>query len=226
MTLEEYLRTGKNFYETGYETDGCTLIGWFTHRYYPELTPACHSHDYARRNLIKVEDQGENDNLFKEALKELGAPRPLRFIMYAFTKAQGFMQDKVNMGFPAFIGFVFFLLFVVVSFYFGAIKDAHSAEPYMLKIDYVAPTERESGQVLPPEEIAGYTVWHVDCKNPVKNTPKHDLLVNVRSYWFQSSTPTQCLIFVTNDTDGRLSVDSEVFVARDFRAPKPTTCKL
>lgn len=117
MNLKAYLAVGRELHDAGYETDGCTFVGWFVHKKYPELEAACWSHDYARRELIMVEDQSENDNLFKDALKHLGAPRWLRFIMYAFTKAQGFMKDKFNMSLNAFLGFLLFLLIVAGMFY-------------------------------------------------------------------------------------------------------------
>ena len=120
-------------------------------------------------------------------------------------------------------------LLLLLSFNVGAAE-------FMLKLDYVAPTERENCiekndagdcikyQPLAPEEIAGYRVWHVNCINPVYNDPDVPLLKNIRSYWFMSDKPEQCLSFVTVDTDGRLSVHSEMFIARDFRAPQAATC--
>lgn len=102
--------------DQGYETDGCSFVGWYVHKKYPHLEQACWAHDFARRGTIKVEDQGENDNLFKDALKYLGAPRWLRFLMYVFTKSQGFMKDKFNMSLAAFLGFILFLILVSIPF--------------------------------------------------------------------------------------------------------------
>jgi len=100
-----------------------------------------------------------------------------------------------------------------------------NANAFMLKIDYVAPVEREDETAMTQEEIAGYNVYYVECvKDYVKGEPVETLLTNVRSYWFVSTKPVQCLIFNTVDTDGRVSDDSEILIARDFRAPKEATC--
>lgn len=105
-----------------------------------------------------------------------------------------------------------------------ASNAAEVAKPYMLKLDYAAPTERENGEKITQDEISGYMVWHIDCDNPEYNEPTVPLLKNVQSYWFASDKPEQCLSFVTVDTDGQLSVHSEIFIARDFRAPEAATC--
>ena len=122
MDLNEYLRRGKNLHDMGYETDGCTFVGWFVHKYWPDAEQACWSHDFARRDMIKVKDQSENDNLFKDALKHFNVPRPMRFIMYTFTKTAGFMKDKFNMSLNAFLGFIFFLLLVAGMFYGASLQ--------------------------------------------------------------------------------------------------------
>lgn len=149
MNLNDYLIEGRKLFEQGYETDGCSFIGWFVHKHWPHLEQACWSHDFARRELIKVEDQGENDNLFKDALKYLGAPRWLRFMMYTFTKWQGFMKDKFNMSLAAFLGFLFFLTFCVVAI---SMADTN------VTIRYTNPTERMDDSPLKLEEIAGYKI--------------------------------------------------------------------
>lgn len=89
MGLDEYLKLGKHYYSAGHNTDGCTLVGWFVHRIWPELEEACHCHDYARRGLIVTKSQYENDKLFRSALKKLGAPLPLRTLMYIAVRIQG-----------------------------------------------------------------------------------------------------------------------------------------
>ena len=132
MKLNEYLRQGRELIESGeYQSDGCSLVGWLVHRVWPEAINACWSHDLARTTIsslhrtgyvIDVKDQSENDNLFKDALKYYGVPRPVRFLMYTFTKTQGFMKDSVNMELPAFLGFLLFLCLVAISFYFGVVK--------------------------------------------------------------------------------------------------------
>lgn len=123
MNLSDYIAGGRHFHDAGYETDGCTFVGWFVHKYWPDAEQACWSHDYARRELIMVRDQSENDNLFKDALKHFGVPRPMRFIMYFFTKTQGFMKDKFNMSLSAFLGFLLFLLIVAGMFYGASLQD-------------------------------------------------------------------------------------------------------
>ena len=122
MTVNEYLDQAEELESIGHYTDGCSFIGFIVHRLWPELKPACWAHDYARKDLIKVDNQGENDNLFKDALKQLGAPRPLRFLMYTFTKWQGWSMDYLRMSLGAFLGFFFvFLPFVVFSAYKGGV---------------------------------------------------------------------------------------------------------
>jgi len=118
------------------------------------------------------------------------------------------------------------ILVTLILLIMTAVSVAEVAKPYMLKLDYVAPTEREDNTELTQEEIAGYKVWHVDCDNPVYevNEPDEPLINNVSSYWFASDKPEQCLIFATVDTDGLVSRPSNLFVARDFRAPKAATC--
>lgn len=121
MKLEDYLERGEHYHDFGYPTDGCTFVGWFVHKYWPDAEQACWSHDYARRGLIPVEDQSENDNLFKDALKHFDVPRPVRFLMYAFTKWQGFMKDRFNMSLEAFLGFLFFIGVVTLMFWGGGV---------------------------------------------------------------------------------------------------------
>ena len=100
--------------------------------------------------------------------------------------------------------------------------------PYMLMLDYAAPTERENGVAITQDEIAGYKIWYVPCEPLITALPElsDDYVTNVRSYWFGSLNPEQCLVFVTVDTDGRESVYSEVFRAIDFRAPQAATCTI
>lgn len=117
MLVAEYLEQGRLLEAEGHHTDGCSFIGFIVHKFWPELKPACWSHDFARRRLIKVSDQGENDNLFKDSLKYLGAPRPLRFLMYFFTKSQGWAVDYLHMSLNAFLGFLAFLTFLFFSAY-------------------------------------------------------------------------------------------------------------
>jgi hypothetical protein len=117
MTPQEYLKRAQRLHDEGYESDGCTLVGWFVHRFWPDLKPACWAHDYARRFLIPIADQRENDNLFKDTLKHLGAPRWLRTVMYWFTRAQGHAMDRWGMSFNAFLGFLFFMGIVFTMFY-------------------------------------------------------------------------------------------------------------
>lgn len=127
MNTDEYLARGRQLHDEGHETDGCTFIGWLIKKYWPELTAACWSHDYGRRLLIPLSGQAENDNLFKDALKWLGAPRWLRFIMYTFTRAQGHAADKWSMTLHAFVGLLFFVIIVLGMFYgagaFGKERD-------------------------------------------------------------------------------------------------------
>lgn len=90
MTVDEYLDQGRYWHERYQTSDGCSLVGWFVHRIWPELESACWAHDYARHEIIELEDQETNDNLFKEALKQLGAPAWLRGPMYFFTRLHTF----------------------------------------------------------------------------------------------------------------------------------------
>lgn len=115
MNVEEYLMQGEYYHGFGYATDGCSIVGWFVHKIWPQLERACWSHDFARQGVIKVSSQSENDNLFKDALKYLGAPRPLRFIMYTFTKAQGWTKDRLGWDLGMFITALIFLTFLVIG---------------------------------------------------------------------------------------------------------------
>ncbi len=119
-----------------------------------------------------------------------------------------------------------------------------AAEQYMLKIDFVAPTEREQcveksadkskclkWQPLAFEEITGYTLWVVDCDNPVPAEPTVEMLPpKQHSYWFASAKPKECVIMTAHalvdkeGTETSESLYSDVFTAIDFRAPKATTC--
>ena len=90
MDVLKYLKLGEHYNSAGHKTDGCTFIGWIVHKIWPKLEKACWSHDYGRRGLIKFEDgQYENDLTFRSALKHLGAPRPLRALMFIAVRFQG-----------------------------------------------------------------------------------------------------------------------------------------
>ncbi len=124
----------------------------------------------------------------------------------------------------------------------NVIADNTTTKPYMLKIDYIAPTERENCiekykneclayQKLTRDEIAGYTLWVVDCDNPEPADPLVDMLpAKQHSYWFASDKPTACIIMTAwayvakGSKETHESKYSEVFIARDFRAPKAATC--
>jgi hypothetical protein len=119
MKVEDYLTLGKEFHESGYVTDGCSFIGFLVPEKY---TPACWAHDYARRDLFpEVNTQSENDNLFRNALRHLGMGKIPSSLMYYFTKAQGWFQDNWNLRVWGFIGLLFFVSFVGISFYYGVL---------------------------------------------------------------------------------------------------------
>ena len=103
--------------------------------------------------------------------------------------------------------------------------------PYMLKVDYAAPAFRENEVAISQDEIWGYEVWRIPCdvNFDLLTLPvllPDDFITNVKSYWFGSNVSEQCLVFKTVDIDSRKSVYSEIFIARDFRAPLAATCKL
>jgi hypothetical protein len=118
MNVETYLNQAWMLKRAGtHRSNGCSFVGWFVHRFWPELEQACWAHDYARVGLIEVDDQRENDNLFKDALKYLGAPRLLRTPMYWFTRLQGYFKDKFGITADSFIGIMFTFGLVIAIIY-------------------------------------------------------------------------------------------------------------
>ena len=230
MNVWDYLNAGKEFHDAGYETDGCTFIGWLIHLIWGDkFDNACWSHDFARHDLIPVVDQSENDNLFKDALKELGAPRPLRFFMYFFTKTQGFFKDKFNMSLNAFLGFLFFIFIVFMIFYLDAkYNEAQSAlnETHYITEKWKLPVEREDGTELLISEIAYHTFYEADCitKELTGRIINSEVQFNLTQLFWASPNTKECFLATTTDTDGRESVYSELFQAVEYNAPKTIEC--
>lgn len=112
--VEEYLAAGRQLHDEGYETDGCSFIGWAISDKY---SPACWSHDFARRGLITFDEDGqdENDNTFRTSLRHLGMSKCLSNLMYYFTRTQGWFADKVNLSATGFVGGLVFVGFVFYS---------------------------------------------------------------------------------------------------------------
>ena len=122
------------------------------------------------------------------------------------------------------------LLLLLLSF------NAYAGE-YMLKFDFTAPTEREHcikgdsegcAKYMPISlsEIKGYSLWFVDCDNPIpKGKPDVSMPAGQHSYWFQSDTSTACVVIQVIDTKERKSLFNKR-MAVDFRAPKPPGCTL
>lgn len=205
MNVDEYLARGKQLFEQGYESDGCSFVGWIVHPLYPQLEQACRSHDFARRNLIPVTDQRENDNLFKDSLKYLNAPQPLRFIMYTFTRLQGYMKDRFGMTLDTFLFMLFLIAFMTVIGIGVARADS---------ITFTPPTEREDGSQLLPSEIGSYNVY--DLGNP--STPELTLPGTATSFDLTPGSADRSFVITTKDTDGRESTYSQ-----SFTIPKLTT---
>lgn len=237
MNVEQYLAQGKRLYDSGQRTDGCTFIGWLIHLFYgAKFDNACWSHDFGRQELIKFESQSENDNMFKDALKHLGAPRPLRFVMYFFTKLQGFFKDNFNMSLNAFLGFIFFLCMVVFIFYMASKQDAHAATG-TVSIDWINPTGRESCEVwegntckvhtpLDISEILSFKLYYVD---PVQGIIESQNFINwgvkpdgiSTMFWWESNDEPLCWYLTTIDTAFRESLYSRRFCLQDYpQAPK------
>jgi len=95
MDVEEYIKQGQHWKDRGYKTDGCSFVGWLIPDKY---TPACWSHDFARKEFIDLDDddQSTNDYMFRKALRHLGMPDWSSNLIYYFTRSQGWVSDKTG----------------------------------------------------------------------------------------------------------------------------------
>jgi len=117
ITVEKYLSEGRHFRNMGYQTDGCSFIGWALNDKYK---PACWAHDFARAGFIKVKDQAENDNTFRKALRYLGMSKFRSNLIYYFTRTQGEFKQRFGWGVGSFITAVVWLsvvLFILIGAY-------------------------------------------------------------------------------------------------------------
>ena len=116
MKIEDYINEGHRLKALGNSTDGCSFVGWLLNEKY---TPACWAHDFGRQNLIvELEDQSENDNHFRSALRHLGMSKLGSNLMYYFTKTQGFTKDKLGIDAVAFALILGAIILLPVLIYF------------------------------------------------------------------------------------------------------------
>jgi hypothetical protein len=210
MNTQEYLIRGRVLRDEGYETDGCSFVGWFVHKYWPHLEQACWSHDYGRRLLIDVEDQAENDNLFKDALRYLGAPRYIRTPMYWFTRLQGFLKDRFGMSAMHLFAILFLLLFL------GIALKAHGGE--VCRIEYTHDFKRTDETAISPDDL-DYELWIGDTLH-MTNTSG----TSKRFLWYDTDTCPPCTEYRVRAVDTKMMLYSDFVIA--CKPPtQPTVCQ-
>ena len=100
------------------------------------------------------------------------------------------------------------------------------AAHYIVGKQWVIPVEREDGTLLPLAQISHHTMYRVSCadhnvRGEIIQADIYNALT--MSFWI-STTPIDCFVMTTHDTDGRVSKFSEVFYAVEYDAPQPVGC--
>ena len=102
------------------------------------------------------------------------------------------------------------------------------ASAYTLMLKWYPPTEREDNAPLPIDEISHFSMYEVDCANPVidREAPKYAKIYHKQGilYW-TSEKRVDCIVMFATDTDGKESFPSAVFKAVEYNAPRPVECR-
>ena len=115
MSPEDYVGAGRRLKAQGVPSDGCSFIGWLLDDKY---NPACWAHDYGREDLLDLEDQSDNDNHFRTALRHLGMSKLGSNLIYYATKTQGFVKEKFGLSSLAFAFIIGFIIAIPTLIYF------------------------------------------------------------------------------------------------------------
>ena len=98
------------------------------------------------------------------------------------------------------------------------------AETFYMFPEWIISTQREDGSELLFADIAGHKAYDTDCGTGVVGELVLDLSAFSTIQVVASATPVKCLKFTTMDTDGRVSMYSDMFILRPYDAPNPVEC--